>query len=129
MQVFLFNYYYCFVFSAKFNLPKDDKEIRRTLHDLSSPRRHSPGGKAVPIRARHPIQPISVNDTVSNQPMGAHSAMLKMNRFNGKKMWRAPSGQPENAQARPFSPFGGTLPAAKIKEQEKMKHSTDGSAQ
>ncbi|WAR03473.1 hypothetical protein MAR_010031 [Mya arenaria] len=122
------------------------QDIRKTLHELSSPRRHSPGPKTVPIRARHPIfvtsansnQPIGSTDTVPAQPNITHGANnlrtsviesnpVGMKFFAGKKMWRAPSGQPENAQTRPFSPFGGTLPPAKIKEQEKKRHHLDES--
>ena len=68
---------------------------------------------------------------MTNQPIGANvtngqrSAVSDSGKYGihfSKKMWRAPSGQPENAQTRPFSPFGGTLPPAKIKEQEKKRH-------
>lgn len=93
----------------------------------------------MPIRARHPVQPISVNETMTNQPIGSNvtngqritvsdSGKYGIKLFS-KKMWRPPSGQPENAQARPFSPFGGTLPPAKIKEQEKKKHDAEETAQ
>lgn len=121
-----------FIFSAKLSL-KEDKDIRKTLQDLNSPRRNSPGVKNVPIRARHTIhvtatsssQPTSTIDTNFNQPMTTQATSLHRPVNFGKKMWRAPSGQPENAQMRPFSPFGGTLPPAKIKEQEKKKQHSD----
>ncbi|KAL4223645.1 hypothetical protein ACF0H5_017113 [Mactra antiquata] len=99
----------------------DDKEIRRTLHNLGSHRSCSPGRKAVPIRARHLIQPNSDSKTVTNPQISGYGDVIRQNRFS-KKMWRAPSGQSESFQGRPFSPFGGTLPAAKIKENEQMKH-------
>ena len=112
-------------------------EFRRTLHHLSAPRHLSPALKPVPIRARHPMcvtatnlnQPMSAMDTIQNQPIStslsrtsANESVGRNSNFSGKKMWRPPSGQPDNAQARPFSPFGGTLPPAKIKEQEDKKH-------
>lgn len=125
--------------SVKLTLPKDDKDIRKSLHDLNSPRRQPTVTKSVPVRARHPIQTVSVVDTMTNQPIGINvsngqrSAISDSGKCgikqSSKKMWRAPSGQPENAQARPFSPFGGTLPPSKIKEHEKMKHENDEPAQ
>lgn len=128
----------CSIFAVKLTLPTDDRDIRRTLHDLSSPRRQSPCGKSVPIRARHPIQPTIVMDSMTSQPMGtalinnqrttiSDSGKLGIKLFS-KKMWRAPSGQPENSQTRPFSPFGGTLPPARIREQEQKKHDAEGTA-
>lgn len=123
---------------------KDDRDIRKSLHDLNSPRRLSPDAKSVPVRARHilpaygsPSQPMNFIETVNIQTTASTSMQRTANNSEfgklsvkhfGKKMWRAPSGQPENAQMRPFSPFGGTLPPAKIKEQENKKHKTDETA-
>jgi len=133
--------YVILYFSVK---PVVKEDIRKTLHELHFPRRNSPGPKSLPIRARHPANVFSAN---SNQPMGSADTLsqpipsqgqpvqksmneglpMHLKLFSGKKMWRAPSGQPENATTRPFSPFGGTLPPAKIKEQEKRRHHTDDS--
>lgn len=118
--------------SAKFSV-KEDKDIRKSLHDLSIPRRNSPGIKNAPIRARHSINvtstsnspPINTFETLPSQPILTQGSPLSRPITFGKKMWRAPNGQPENATMRPFSPFGGTLPPAKIKEQEKKKHSDE----
>ncbi|XP_045171266.2 uncharacterized protein LOC123533616 [Mercenaria mercenaria] len=115
--------------NVKLTPPKDDKDIRKTLQDLNSPRKQPFGGKSLPIRARHPIQPIHNFDTKTNQPNDQRGAVSDSGKFGihfSKKMWRAPSGQPENAQTRPFSPFGGTLPPAKIKEHEKKRHDVEG---
>lgn len=125
--------------SVKLN---DDKDIRKSLHGLNLSRNLSTGGKSVPIRARHTLQvsgstnqPTSAIDTINNQTTACTN--IQRTRDPGKfgvkqfskKMWRAPTGQPENAQMRPFSPFGGTLPPAKIKEQEYKKHESDETAE
>ena len=125
-------YVLLFLFSAKLSL-KDDRDIRKSLQDLNFPRRMSPSNKNVPIRARHSISvtptsqspPINVIETIPSQSITTQSATLPRPITFGKKMWRAPSGQPENAHMRPFSPFGGTLPPAKIREQEKKRHSDE----
>lgn len=100
--------------------PKDEKDIRKSLHDLNSPKRRSPAMKAMPIRARHTIHVTPPNVPISEGVTKSTEVDTKSGiKFFGKKMWRAPSGQPDGPENRPFSPFGGTLPPAKINEKKK----------
>ena len=107
-----------FYVTVGLSTPRDDNDIRKSLHDLNSPKRRSPAMKAMPIRARHTITPS--NAPISECVTNATEADNKTGaRFFGKKMWRAPSGGPAGLENRPFSPFGGTLPPAKITEKKK----------
>lgn len=100
--------------------PRDDKDIRKSLHDLNSPKRRSPTVKAMPIRARHTIHVSPPNAPTNESVTKTVEADTKTGiKFFGKKMWRAPSGCPDGPENRPFSPFGGTLPPAKINEKKK----------
>ena len=104
-------------------LPTPEKDIRKTLHDLNSPKRRTPALKAMPIRARHTIHVTPPNAPTSEGVVKSTETEGKPGiRFFGKKMWRAPSGQPDGPENRPFSPFGGTLPPAKINEKKKKIH-------
>ncbi|KAK3576692.1 hypothetical protein CHS0354_024301 [Potamilus streckersoni] len=99
------------------SLPKDE-DIRRSLQEMKSPRRRSTSSKNTPIRGRHAIQ-VPSNSTSQEGTSGNDQQEGKQGiKFFGKKMWRAPSGQPEGADPRPFSPFGGTLPPSKIKKKQ-----------
>ncbi|XP_048760069.1 uncharacterized protein LOC125669539 isoform X2 [Ostrea edulis] len=89
---------------------RDDKEIRKSLHDLSHVKRTS-SVKPVPLRAQHSI-PIQ---TPSKEATPGKTVLVK--KFN-KQMWRPPVGSPEGSDQRPFSPFGGTLPPSKINKKK-----------
>ncbi|KAL3856359.1 hypothetical protein ACJMK2_011127 [Sinanodonta woodiana] len=99
------------------SLPKDE-DIRRSLQEMKSPRRRSTSSKNTPIKGRHAIQ-VPSNSTIQEGTSKNDQQDGKQGiKFFGKKMWRAPSGQPEGADPRPFSPFGGTLPPSKIKKKQ-----------
>uniref|UniRef100_A0A8W8JX21 Uncharacterized protein n=1 Tax=Magallana gigas TaxID=29159 RepID=A0A8W8JX21_MAGGI len=88
---------------------RDDKDIRKSLHDLSQVKRTS-SVKPAPMRAQHsiPIQTPQKSTT-------AKTVLVK--KFN-KQMWRPPVGSPEGSDQRTFSPFGGTLPPSKINKKK-----------
>ncbi|XP_062607319.1 uncharacterized protein LOC134269113 [Saccostrea cucullata] len=89
---------------------KDDKDIRKSLHDLSQVKRTS-SVKPAPLRAQHTI-PIQ---TPQKDVTTGKTVLVK--KFN-KQMWRPPVGSPEGSDQRPFSPFGGTLPPSKINKKK-----------
>lgn len=89
---------------------RDDKDIRKSLHDLSQVKRTS-SVKPAPMRAQHSI-PIQ-----TPQKDGTTAKTVLVKKFN-KQMWRPPVGSPEGSDQRPFSPFGGTLPPSKINKKK-----------
>lgn len=89
---------------------RDDKDIRKSLHDLSQVKRTS-SVKPAPMRAQHSI-PIQ-----APQKDGTTAKTVLVKKFN-KQMWRPPVGSPEGSDQRPFSPFGGTLPPSKINKKK-----------
>ncbi|KAK3083795.1 hypothetical protein FSP39_003290 [Pinctada imbricata] len=89
-----------------------DRDIRKTLHDLSSVKRTT-SMKNAPMRAQHsiPVQnPLKEGTNISGKSVPAK-------KFN-KQIWRPSQGMPEGSDQRPFSPFGGTLPPSKITKKK-----------